>query len=328
MRSVPAATRSGAGPASRPARGQEPPGLRSFLAPALPPARLALLRVLVYGFTILHTQRIANDPVAHADVPASLYQPTLLREWLQLPPAGPGYVLVLQVVLVGSALVAATGRLPRLAGWVCLLAVLDWQTNNFAYGKVDHDSFALVVALAVLPTAGAASWRRWQAQDGDERVGWALRSVQLAVVASYFLAALAKFRFDGLLWANGATFAWAFSRRGSELALELAAVPGLLRAGQWVVVLAELASPAMLWLRGRWIWLAAGFWVSFHLVTYLAIGIHFLALAVCLVAFLPVERAGAPVSAAVSGVRSGVRRAGWAGREGAPQEVGQAPASR
>ncbi len=216
---------------------------------------------------------------------------------------------MLQAVLVLSALVAATGRLPRLAGWVCFLAVLDWQTNNFAYGKIDHDSFALVVALAVLPTAGRASWRRWRMQDGDERVGWALRAVQLAVVASYFLAALAKFRFGGLLWANGATFSWAFSRRGSDLALELAAVPGLLVVGQWTVLLAELTSPVMLWLRGRLIWFAVAFWGSFRLLTYLAIGIHFMALAVCLVAFVPAERAGSLVLAArrrLSGVGPGL----------------------
>jgi hypothetical protein len=114
----------------------------------------------------------------------------------------------------------------------------------------------------------------------------------MAVVASYFLAALSKFRYGGFGCANGSTFAWAFSRRGSDLALELAAVPGLLWVSQWVVLLAELTSPAMLWLRGRWIWLAVGFWAAFHVLTYLLIGIHFMALAVCLVAFVPVERAG------------------------------------
>lgn len=296
--------------------------IRSFLAPALPPARLAVLRALVYLFAIVHTQRIANDPLAHADVPASLYTPTLLREWAHLPAAGPDYMQVLQVVLVASALVAATGRLPRLAGWVCFLAVLDWQTNNFAYGKVDHDFFALMVALAVLPTVGRASWRAWHPDDGDERVGWALRAVQMAVVASYFLAALAKFRYGGFGWANGATFSWAFSRRGSDLALELAAIPGFLRVGQWVVLLAELASPAMLWLRGGWIWLVVGFWVSFHVVTYVVIGIHFMALAVCLVAFLPVERLGELVPAARR------RRAGADSRQQPRQELGQASATR
>ncbi len=95
-----------------------------------------MLRLVVYGFAIVHTQRIANDPIGHADVPASLYTPTLLRERLNLPPAGPLYLHVLQAVLVLSALVAATGRLPRLAGWVCFLAVLDWQTNNFCLRQV------------------------------------------------------------------------------------------------------------------------------------------------------------------------------------------------
>jgi hypothetical protein len=261
--------------------------LRAWLAPSVPAARIAVLRVAVYLFAIVHIHWIANDPVAHGDVPASLYQPTLLREWLHMPAPSPVYVRVLQVVLVVSALVASTGRLPRLAGGVCLLAFLDWQTNNFGYGKVDHDSFALFVALAVLPTAGPASWRD---RGRSERAGWAVRMIQLGVVASYFLAALSKLRFGGLLWANGAVFTWAFSRRGTPLAEAISSVPGLLRVGQWTILLAELVSPAMLWLRGRWIWLAVAFWCSFHLITYLAIGIHFLALAVCLLAFLPLER--------------------------------------
>ena len=261
--------------------------LRSFLVPSLPPARVAVLRVVVYLFTIVHIHWIANDPLAHGDVPAMLYQPTLLRAWLHLPAPTPVYVHVLEVVLVASALVAATGRLPRLSGGVCLLAFLDWQTNNFGYGKVDHDSFALLVALAVLPTVGTV---RWHDREPDERAGWAVRMIQLAVVASYFLAALAKLRFGGLLWANGAVFTWAFSRRGTPLATAIASVPGLLHVGQWTLLLAELCSPVMLWLRGRWIWVAVMFWVGFHLVTYLAIGIHFLALAVCLLAFLPLER--------------------------------------
>jgi hypothetical protein len=276
--------------------------VRAFLAPPVPVARVAVLRVVVYVFTVVHIRFIANDPVPHGDVPAELYQPVLLREWLQVPAPSPLYVRVLEVVLVASALVAATGRLPRVSGAVCLVAFLDWQTNNFGYGKVDHDSFAILVALAVLPTVGPASWRDSRV---SERAGWAIRMVQLGVVASYFLAALAKLRFGGLLWANGAVFTWAFSRRGTDVAESISSVPGLLRAGQWTVLLAELASPLMLWLRGRWVWFAVLFWAGFHLVTYLAIGIHFLALAVCLLAFLPLERL---VPRPTSVLRSPLRR--------------------
>ena len=65
----------------------------------------------------------------------------------------------------------------------------EWMIIAMSYGKVDHDRFGLLVALAVLPTAG-------RARHGDptlsERGGWALRMTQLAVVATYFLSVLGQ----------------------------------------------------------------------------------------------------------------------------------------
>ena len=77
---------------------------------------------------------------------------------LHLPQPSPAYGWVLLFVILVSAAVAASGRLPRLAGWVCAVAMLDWVSNGMSYGKVDHDHFALVVALFVLPTVGRAEW--------------------------------------------------------------------------------------------------------------------------------------------------------------------------
>ncbi len=48
-----------------------------------------------------------------------------------------------------------------------------------SYGKVDHDRFGLLVALAVLPTAGRA---RHGDKETTEAGGWALRMTQLGVV--------------------------------------------------------------------------------------------------------------------------------------------------
>lgn len=75
--------------------------------------------------------------------------------------------------------------------------------------------------------------------------------IQVGAVSIYFLSALAKFRFGGQGWANGATFVWAFSRRGNWLAQWLAGRTALVQASQWGVLLMELASPALLGLRGR-----------------------------------------------------------------------------
>jgi hypothetical protein len=51
----------------------------------------------------------------------------------------------------------------------------------------------------------------------------------------------------------------------------------------------EALTPVLLFLRGRA--LALGVLLSFHLMTYLTIGIHFLPTILCLLAFVPLERA-------------------------------------
>jgi hypothetical protein len=265
--------------------------MRAWLAPAISLRRVAILRIVIYLFVFLDATKISNGPVPHGYVPADLYRPILLRSWLHLPVPSPTYVHVLQVVLYASALVAATGRLPRLAGWTCALAMLDWLSNNYSYTKIDHDHFAYVVALVVLPTVGRA---RLSDRTLSEAAGWAVRCIQVSVVCCYFLAFVSKMRFGGWDWAGGAIFTWAFSRRGTWLAHDLLKIPHLVVATQWIVLVAEAMSPLILWLRGRALYAYIAFFATFHLVTYLTIKIHFLPLAVCLLAFLPLEQIRPP----------------------------------
>jgi hypothetical protein len=259
---------------------------RSWWLTPLPLARIAWLRTVLYLFVLYDATFLVNV-VPHGSVPAELYQPVLLPRVLGHPAPTPLWVHTLQIVLVTSAAVAATGRFPRLAGWTVALAYLDWQLIAMSYGKIDHDKLALLVAVWVLPTVGAA---RFRDRVWSEAAGFAIRSIQVAVVATYFLAAWAKMRWGGWGWANGATFTWAMSRRGTGIGRLLLEYPQLLRLSQWGVLAAEVVSPLLLVLRGRL--LAAGllFFGCFHLVTWLTIRIHFLPTVVCLVAFVPLER--------------------------------------
>ena len=259
-----------------------------FLAPAIPLARVAWLRLLIYPFVWLDVLWIVTDPIPHGDVPPSLYRGLTVRSLLHLPAPSHDYVRVLLAVILVSAAIAATGRLPRLAGWVCAVGMVDWVSNAFAYSKVDHDHFALVLALFVLPTVGRARIR-----DVDVRAqaaGWAVRMVQIGAVSIYFLSACAKMRFGGWGWANGATLIWALTRRPNGIGPWVGSHPALTHTLQWIVLCAEFSSPVLLWLRGRA--LAAGlvFFAGFHLSTYFLLKIHFLPLVVCLFSFLPLER--------------------------------------
>lgn len=264
--------------------------LRTFFAPALPTARVVWLRRLVYAFVWLDVLWIVTDPIPHGDVPPSLYRGLVVRSLLGMPAPSHDYVRVLLGVILVSSAVAFTGRWPRVAGFVCAVAMLDWVSNAFAYSKVDHDHFALVVALFVLPTVG-----RVRTSDGaarSEAAGWAVRMVQIGAVAIYFLSACAKMRFGGWGWANGATLIWALTRRPNGIGPWVGSHPVLTHALQWIVVVAEFSSPILLWLKGRALYAALLFWAGFHLSTYVMLKIHFLPLVVCLTAFLPLERLG------------------------------------
>jgi hypothetical protein len=161
-----------------------------------------------------------------------------------------------------------------------------------SYGKVDHDHLALIVALWVLPTAGAVR-NRWRGTDWSERSGWVLKCVQIAVVFTYFLSALTKIRSGGwsfTSWPNSAILLWAIIRRPHGLGQFLMPYPGLLRVMQWFAFLAELTSLVVLWLRGRALLLAALFWLGFHVFTAAMLYIHFAPTLVCWLAFAPLER--------------------------------------
>jgi len=200
--------------------------------------------------------------------------------------------MTLYALLIVGCLVATADQLPRLAGWTVAGAFTWWTAIGMSYGKVDHDHMALVVALWVLPTVGGIRGR-WRSPDRSAAAGWALKCVQTAVVATYFLSAPTKIRSGD--WSitscpQSAILTWAIVRRPHGLGQFLLPFPELLRAMQWFAFLAELASVVVLWLRGRALLLAALFWLGFHVFTAAVLYIHFAPTLVCWLAFAPLER--------------------------------------
>jgi hypothetical protein len=140
----------------------------------------------------------------------------------------------------------------------------------------------------VLPTVGLATHR---VRTPDERAGWAIRCIQVAVVCTYFLAVVAKHRYGhGLLtWMDSTTLVRAVVRRGTFLADPLLHHPWMLHVTQYLIVAMELASPLLLvpGKVGRRVLLA---FVGFHAVTFACLTIAFWPHLVCMVAFLPLEQ--------------------------------------
>jgi hypothetical protein len=175
------------------------------------------------------------------------------------------------------------------AGAAVFVLYLWWMLVAFGYGKVDHDRFAFLVALAVLPTVGAAGVRD---QRPSEAAGWAVRCVQVAVVATYLLSAVAKLRYVGPDWVTSTVVLRAIARRGSALADPLTDLPGVLVAVQAGIIALELASPVLL-VAGRARRVGVAVAAAFHLVTFATIRIIFLPHLACLPALLPLERLSA-----------------------------------
>ena len=263
-----------------------------LLAPA-PLARVAVLRVVVYLFVPVDVLLTTTWVRAHAQVPAELYVPLRIGRLLPLPTPGP-WVEVFQVLLVAAALVAAgsavRGALPRLTGWLVALMYLEWMVVAMSYGKVDHDRFAFLVMLFVLPSVGRAGLR---SRERTEAAGWALTVVALAVVATYALAAVAKIRFGGWDWVDGATLTRAVLRRSTPLSEPLLDVPWVLHVSQYGILVMELAvAPLLLvrWRDPRIGWALVLVFLGFHVMTFAMITIIFLPHCIALLALLPLER--------------------------------------
>jgi hypothetical protein len=233
---------------------------------------------------------IVRDPIPLSHHP-DLYQPLLLARVLHLPPPSLPLTWMLYVVLVVACLAGAAGRAPRLAGWVVAAAFTWWVAIGFSYGKVDHDHLALVVAVWLLPTVGAVPGG-WSTRSSAQ-AGWVLKCVQIAVVATYFLSAVAKIRSGGWTltsWPDSSILMWAIVRRPHGLGQLLIPFPWVLHVMQWCSILAELSSVVVLWLRGRALLAAAFFWMGFHVFTVALLYIHFAPTVVCWLAFAPLER--------------------------------------
>ena len=261
--------------------------MSGWLTEAVPRGRVAAFRTLVYLFVAGDLLVFTPWVRSRVGVPGELYQPLLIGRLLPLPTPTPALVGAIFWALLLLALLAATGRAPRLLGWAVFALYLEWMIIAMSYGKVDHDRFGLLVALAALPTAG-------RARHGDptrtEGGGWALRVTQIAVICTYFLAAWAKLRFGGLDWATGSVLARAIIRRGTELADLIAQVPHLLIMAQFGILAFELLSPVVFVLPERWRTAMVGFFYSFHLVTIATITISFAPHLAAMTSFLPLER--------------------------------------
>jgi hypothetical protein len=131
--------------------------------------------------------------------------------------------------------------------------------------------------------------------SGDLRIEWREVNVfgsasEQAAKAAYAAALQNKhWKFHDALFADGKP------RSPDELTSEALTekpfleMPGFLIAGQWATLAFEFLSPLALLAKGKWLYGVVAFFCLFHLMTYLALGIHFLPTVICWAAFLPLR---------------------------------------
>ncbi|GAA5185721.1 HTTM domain-containing protein [Rugosimonospora acidiphila] len=260
--------------------------MMTWLFAPVPKARVAALRTLTYAFVIFDLFVYDSWIRDRGAVPSTLYQPLLIARTLHLPEPSNSLVHWVFWLLLIAAVGALVTRGHPVFAWPVFVLYLEMLLVRMSYGKVDHDRFAFLVLLAVLPTVGAA---RHGDRTPSQRAGWALRVVQLAVVATYFLSSWAKLRYGGPGWATGSVLARAFLRKGGGIADLLATVPVIMIGSQIGIMCFELLSPVVFLLPRRWRYAAVGFFYSFHAMSFWLISISFAPHLVALGAFLPLE---------------------------------------
>ncbi|RBY90021.1 MFS transporter permease [Blastococcus sp. TF02A-26] len=278
----------------------------------VPLTRIAVMRTIAYLFIWVDVWLTTSWVKAHADVPTEWYAPLTIGKLLALPTPTHTVVTVVQWALLLTALVAATGRAPRLLGTAVFLLYFEWMVIAMSYGKVDHDRIAFLVLLAVLPTVGVA---RFRDRRRSEAAGFAMAAVFVTVMLTYFLAAWAKIRFGGWDWPTGATLARAVIRRGTPLSDWTLDFPWLLEAMQWAMIVLEALAPLMLlvW-RDRARVALVVLLIGFHLMVFAGVTIVFLPHCVAILSILPWER----VPELRSRLTGGVRRPAPAGSPAGP----------
>jgi Vitamin K-dependent gamma-carboxylase len=122
------------------------------------------------------------------------------------------------------------------------------------------------------------------------REGWVLRITQVAVIATYFLSAMAKLRFGSPGWLTSATLEWAIIRRGTPLTDLLTPSHWILVAAHFGIVAFELSSPIVFFVRPRVRCSIIAYFYLFHAMVMATITISFAPHQAAMTSFLPLKK--------------------------------------
>ncbi len=180
--------------------------IERFVAPVVPPERLATLRVLVGTFGLVYLLArvvdLTSSP-AHAK-----WAPVLLTRLLA-GPAPHAALLAVFVLAIVSGLAFVVGYRFRVAGPAFSVSLLFLLSHRNSFGMVFHTENLLVLHALVLAFTDAAAamsldaCRAARPARPSQSFGAAVQLISLITALSYVLAGVAKLRVSGLAWATG-----------------------------------------------------------------------------------------------------------------------------
>jgi hypothetical protein len=245
-----------------------------FDAPA-PPARLAVLRILVGAFAT--TYLAIRFPAFHAlaGAPSRDLEPVGALWWLGAPVPG-GLLTAALVVALATGAAFTAGVWFRVTGPCFALVLLALTTYRSSWGQLlwfENLMTLHVLIVACCPAADALSFtaRRGPQRPDQAVYGWAVRLAGLVTVLTYVLAGVAKLRDGGWSWLAGDTLVNHVAYSAARLEV-LGATPSplaeLLVRHEWLLgpaaaltIVLEIGAPlALLGGRVRDVWVA-GVWL-------------------------------------------------------------------
>lgn len=262
--------------------------------------RLAVLRILMFAYGAVWSTVRAPHLLDSADLEA-IRLDAIGPLWFLDTPLPDGVVLFLVVITPLAAALAAAGWRYRVSAPVAALAFLLITTYRNSWGQLFHTENLASLQLIVLALAPAAAghWsvdaRRGRAapiangDDGD----WAVKSMAVLAVGTYFLAGVAKLRIGGWGWVSGDTlvFQVTFDNVRKDLLGDPSSPLAAWFIGQgWLMapsavasMVLELGAPlALLHRRAGQMWAvsAMGFHLGVLLVMYILFPYHLLGIGV------------------------------------------------
>jgi hypothetical protein len=267
---------------------------RWWFAP-VPVRRLALFRIAVCAWAIADLVGPARYIGRFSAVDDEFRSPILLLRIPHIAAPSAAVFTAVHVALVVALVFALVGLFTRAALLVAVPLYLYFFAEFYSYHAVEHGRVAValaLIALAIAPSGAALSLDARRRHLDESRVdplaGWALRVVQVVVVAAYSVAGLTKVAVQQLRWPTDGALLDALTDKATSLGGSLAEHTTLIIVLGFMTLALELAAP-LVFVGRRWRDVILVSTALFHIAVIFTLDIWFLGLMVCYLAFYDLE---------------------------------------